>query len=254
MKQEIYNRLRQGGLSEAGALGMMGNWQCESGLEPNRLQGDFSPYRTLSKSYVQGVTCGSITRQVFSRDGKGFGLYQLTYWSRKEGYYDFWKASGKALDSAELQTDYALIELAQDYPALLQYLKTTNDVFTATSRICREFERPAVNNIDARYQAANNLKYELDLNAWQEEEAEPEPEPEPAKETYWPPRMLCDGMSGPDVEVLQAILKARGYIITNPDGIFGSYLEQKVTEFQEVHGLVPDGIAGPLTWGELLKR
>lgn len=30
-KQQIYNLLRQGGLSQSGALAMMGNWQCESG-------------------------------------------------------------------------------------------------------------------------------------------------------------------------------------------------------------------------------
>lgn len=260
-KQEIYNRLRQGGLSEAGALGMMGNWQCESGLEPNRLQGDFSPYRTLSKSYVQGVTNGSISRQTFGYDGKGFGLYQLTYFSRKLGYYDHWKASGKALDSAEFQTDYALIELAQDYPALLQYLKTTNDVFTATSRICREFERPAVNNIDARYQAANTLKYELDLDSWETDpdtDPDQEPEPEPPKTEFWPPRTLCKSMIGADVEVLQAVLKARGVIVTNPDGIFESYLEDKVKEFQK--SAFPnqptewDGIVGNKTWTELLKR
>ena len=40
-KQTIYTILRNSGLSEAGAIGMMGNWACESGLEPWRLQNDF---------------------------------------------------------------------------------------------------------------------------------------------------------------------------------------------------------------------
>ena len=31
--QTIYNLLRGYGLSEAGALGMLGNWECESGCE-----------------------------------------------------------------------------------------------------------------------------------------------------------------------------------------------------------------------------
>lgn len=250
-KQEIYNCLRAGGLSEAGALGMMGNWDCESNLEPGRLQGDFSPFRTTSKSYVQRATSGQMTKDEFCK-AIGFGLAQWTFPQRKAALWDAWKKSGLALDSAELQVDFALIELKSGYSGLLEFLKTTKDLYLACSRICKEFERPAVNNVDARFASANKLKYELDLDGRQEEEAEPEPEP--AKETYWPPRMLCDGMSGPDVEVLQAILKARGYIVTNPDGIFGSYLEQKVTEFQEVHGLAPDGICGPLTWGELLKR
>ena len=71
--QKIFNRLRQQGLSEAGAIGMLGNWQCESNCEPNRVQGDFSPYRTASKQYVADVTSGRISRDQFGHDGKGFG-------------------------------------------------------------------------------------------------------------------------------------------------------------------------------------
>ena len=257
--QTIYNRLRQHGLSEAGAIGMLGNWQAESNCEPNRVQGDFSPYRTASKAYVSQVTSGAISRQTFGHDGKGFGLYQLTYFSRKLGYYDYWKQSGKALDDAELQTDYAVIELKQDYPGLYQFLCSTTDVYSATSRICREFERPAHNNIDARFQSAQSIKHELDLNATGEGEItevvvmKPGWEKIPATE-YWPPRMICSGMNGDDVMVLQAILKARGYAVTEVDGAFGSYLEQIVRDFQDGHALDVDGIVGPMTWTALLNR
>ena len=61
-------------------------------------------------------------------------------------------------------------------------------------------------------------------------------------------------MSGADVEVLQAILKARGWFQQNPDGIFGSFLEAIVRKFQTAYNLDVDGIVGPLTWGELLQR
>ena len=97
-EQTIYNQLRKHGITEAGALGCIGNFWCESNCEPYRLQGDFSPYRTTSHAYVQSVTNGSISREQFSKDAKGFGIYQLTYWTRKQGYYDFWKASGKVLE------------------------------------------------------------------------------------------------------------------------------------------------------------
>ena len=114
--QTIYNRLRQAGLTEAGALAMLGNFDCESNCEPNRVQGDFSPYRTASKQYVADVTSGKINRDQFANDQKGFGLYQLTLARRKRGYYDFWKQSGKALDDAELQCDYALKEMPSEAP------------------------------------------------------------------------------------------------------------------------------------------
>ena len=66
--QIIYNRLRQVGMTEAGALGCLGNWECESNCEPNRVQGDFSSYRTASKQYVADVTAGRISREISGRN------------------------------------------------------------------------------------------------------------------------------------------------------------------------------------------
>ena len=36
----IYTQLRAAGVSRAGALGLLGNWKAESGLEPCRLQNE----------------------------------------------------------------------------------------------------------------------------------------------------------------------------------------------------------------------
>ena len=257
--QTIYNRLRKDGLSEAGALGVLGNWDCESNCEPYRVQGDFSPYRTASKQYVADVTSGRISRDQFGHDGKGFGLYQLTYFSRKLGYYDFWKQSGKALDDATLQTDYAIIELKRDCPNLYKFLCTTNDIHEACARVCREFERPAINNIEARFQSACRIKNELDLNGGNgQEEAKPsEPETDddgmPIPET-WPPRTVDSHCSGwPEVWLLQAVLKCRGYNVLI-DGIWGNVLTEKTKEFQRENGLDADAVVGPMTWGKLLER
>lgn len=262
--QIIYNRLRQNGLTEAGAIGMLGNWQAESNCEPSRVQGDFSPYRTSSKQYVADVTTGRITRDQFGHDGKGFGLYQLTYFSRKLGYYDFWKQSGKALDDATLQTDYAIIELKRYYPNLYKFLCTTNDIYSATDRICREFERPYHNNVDARYQSALQIKNQIDLsgsNTSQPEEssssgasgADPGPEPEPSqpKIETWPPRVVDLHCSGwPEVWLLQALLKCHGLNVL-VDGIFGDALSSKVKQWQRDNGLTPDGAVGPMSWTSL---
>jgi len=79
------------------------------------------------------------------------------------------------------------------------------------------------------------------------------PELIPATE-YWPPRTIDKNMTGADVEVLQAVLKARGFLTTNPDGIFGSYLEEVVKQFQTAYKLDVDGVVGPKTWAKLLER
>ena len=244
-KQEIYNALRKGGLTEVAALAMMGNWQCESGLEPNRLQGDFSPYRTLSKDYVRRVESFEISREQFAHDGKGYGLYQLTYWSRKAGYWDAWHKSGLPFDSFELQCKYALFELQNNYPTLFSYLKTTNDLYEATARICMEFERPAVNNVDARFSAAKKLKYEIDLDATEEQP------PEETHELVLPD--LSMGSSGDAVVLLQAALNVRGYNCGKADGIFGAKTQSAVNSFKRDNDMDPDGKVDKETWREVMR-
>jgi len=259
--QKIYDRLRHDGLSEAGAIGMLGNWQAESNCEPNRVQGDFSPYRTASKQYVNDVTSGRISRDRFGHDGKGFGLYQLTYFGRKLGYYDFWKQSGKPLDDAGLQCDYAIKELKTDYPGLYNFLCATDDVYSATSRICCEFERPYHNNVQARYEAALRIRKELDLSGQAEvnpsqsevNQSQSEVNEEPKLET-WPPRTIDEHCTGwPEVWLLQSLLKCRGYNVL-VDGIWGSLLTDKVKQFQQEHGLDADGAVGPMSWAKLFDR
>ena len=245
-QQIIYNRLRHHGITQAGALGILGNFDCESNCEPFRLQGDFSPYRTASKAYVQGVTSGSISRDTFSRDAKGFGIYQLTYWTRKQGYYDFWKASGKALDSAELQVDYAVKEMQSDYPQLFAFLKQTTDVFTATSRVCREFERPAVNNIDARFASAKRIQYEINLDGGGED-----PDPQPTVDHSLQLRTVdrnCEGFN--EVLLLKGLLLCRNFDFEK----ISEDLWAVVKQFQAENGLMADGIVGPKTWASLLER
>lgn len=259
-KQEIYNRLRAGGLTRAGALGMMGNWECESNLEAGRLQGDFSPFRTTSKNYVVRASTGQMDKTEFMKP-VGFGLGQWTLPYRKGKLWDFWKAAKRELDDPLMQTDFCLTELRTEgeYAGLLKLLCASDNLYTCTESICKQYERPAINNVDARFSAAMQLEQSMvDGKADPEPEppAEPEPSTNPLMPTheFWPPRVLCSGMKGTDVEVMTATLKARGYSIYYVTREFGTFVEEKVKEFQADHGLKVDGITGPLTWAELLKR
>ena len=267
----IYYQLIGAGLTKAGALGLMGNWMAESGCEANRLQGDFTDGRLLSVTYTKDVTAGRISRTQFARDQKGYGLAQWTYFSRKEALYDFWKNSGTDLGDVRMQVKFALHELSteSEYAGLWSVLKTTDDIWTATDKVCRLYERPYYNNVDARFRHAKQLEAELDeaeaAPVIEEPEAaptlanpSPAPAPAPTGETLWPPRTICNGMNGDDTAVLQAVLKARGWPVNYVDGAFGAYLEDIVKDFQkEAFPGEPsewDGIVGPKTWGKLLER
>ena len=250
-QQTIYNICRQNGMTAAAALATVGNFQCESNCEPFRLEGDFSSFKTISKAYVQGVTDGSISRQTFSHDAKGFGLYQLTFWSRKQEYYDFWKQSGEKLDSVELQTKFAIKEMKRDFPNLWNYLTQTNDIFTACSRICREFERPAYNNVDARFQAATRFKHELDLDDWGGEDPDPQPDPQPKEDHSLLLRTVdrnCEGFN--EILLLKGLLLCRNFDFEK----ISEDLWAVVRQFQAENGLTADGIVGPKTWASLLER
>ena len=265
--ERIYALLKQGGLTDAGAFGIMGNFDCESNLEPGRLQGDFSSYRTLSKDYVARITSGALGKEAFACDSKGYGLAQWTLAYRKRKLYEFWKASGLGIDSEIMQTRFALQELNTEgeYAGLFQMLKTSDNLYACTEAVCKQYERPLYNNVDARYKSAQRLQGELAGTAVDASEiavATPDqggsasavitPAIMPTHE-YWPPRVICEGMKGPDVEVLCALLKAQEYGVNYIDSTFGSFLTERVKAFQTAKGLKPDGIVGPLTWGELLK-
>ena len=268
--QMIYNLLLAAGVTRAGALGLLGNWMAESGLEANRLQGDFNEGRTLSRAYTGDVMAGRISRSQFARDAKGYGLAQWTYYTRKEDLYDFWQSSGTALDDVGMQVKFALHELSSEaeYSGVWATLRTTEDIWTAVDKICRLYERPYYNNIDVRYRYAKELEAELSNN---EDNSADSPGSlfegavaaategvSPATETLWPPRTLCNGMSGDDTAVLQAVLAARGYPVHYVDGAFGAYLEDIVKDFQKA--VFPDepaewdGIVGQKTWGALLRQ
>ena len=63
---------------------------------------------------------------------------------------------------------------------------------------------------------------------------------------------LQKGDTGAYVTALQNRLNVHGANI-GVDGIFGNETLGAVTDFQTQHGLVDDGLVGPLTWGELNK-
>ncbi len=270
----IFNQLRAAGVSRAGALGLLGNWKAESGLEPCRLQNDFSANRIYSRSYTDDVTAGRITRAQFARDQKGYGLAQWTYFNfstgqgRKLELYDFWKKSGKALDDVSMQVAFALHELTTEgqYAGLWQILRTTDDIWTATDKVCRLYEQPYYCNVDTRFRYAKELEEEIaqaetipiPVSADLPEADEASSAPNYSfsihhSPLYYPYRMIDKSMAGTDVAVLQAVLSARGYYTGELDGVFGDVLDAAVRKFQMDHDLVVDGVCGPMTWRKILE-
>ena len=152
----IYNQLRYYGLNHAGACAMLGNLMAESSLISNIAQRgmtNLSDAEYTAKFNRAPDSC--------YRDGVGYGLAQWTYWSRKKNLFEFAYTHGESVGDEEIQIDFLVHELKNEYSGLYNYLCTTSDMYEATSRICKEYERPAVNNIETRFNFAKTFDHDL---------------------------------------------------------------------------------------------
>lgn len=257
----IYQHLRAGGLSPAGACAVMGNMFCESAMQPNNVENRC----TMSDSeYTRAVDEGRISPDQFVYDKYGYGLCQWTFWSRKKELWQLANSRHVSIADEAMQCDLCLTELARDFSALYQQLCscTAEGLEKAVEVFCKKFENPAVNNISQRYQAAmqfyaNALKIEQATAAANSctEDACPinvgnVQEGEPYMEIGVPP--LQNGSRGTPVAMLQAGLKAMGYykgIINHRiDGVFGDNTEKAVREMQAACNQPVTGIVDQGTW------
>ena len=242
--QNIYKILVGAGMTPTGAAAMLGNMQAESALRANNAQDGMT--RLSDADYTAQVDNGIYTK--FAGDAVGYGLCQWTFSSRKAALLAFAKSRGVSVGDESMQAAFAVKELKADYSGLWKYLCSTSNLYEATSRICKEYERPAVNNIDVRYKAAQSH-----FNALSGVAVET-PAPTTEKATEAPTftlklRYLRKGMSGEDVRAWQYILKGKGFAVGNADGIFGEKTTTATKEYQRSIRKDPDGVVGPDTFG-----
>lgn len=165
-EEKIWNYLiNHMGMTEIGAAGIMGNWEVESGNEPNNLENAFESFWGTSDSqYEKDVTSGKISRDEFINKteragdvypnsyqnlGKnyndpqpfGFGLAQFTSENLKAGIYDYTVGKGKSLGDLQGQLDYFddSFEERTDVD-LKQYINDAESVEDAAERFLRRYE------------------------------------------------------------------------------------------------------------------
>lgn len=239
--QTMYNAYRAAGLTHEGTLSMLGNGDCESNNVSFRKQGDFSEGFAKSAAYTRAIDTGAISRDAFADGLTGYGRYQWTYKPRQQSLFDAARREGCSIGDEDFQTRFSIREMQTDFPGVWQIVTTSHSLSECVNIVCRVYENPAVKNYTERYKAAKRI--EAELAAGQAQEI-----PAVHAEVYWPPRMIDRNMSGPDVEVWQTILKARGYGINYVSGKFDELLEAETKRFQSDNGLTADGVVGPMTW------
>ena len=154
--QTIYDELRRAGMTHESACAMLGNMQCESGLKANIAQRGMT-----SLTDAQYTKLFDVNPERCISDGIGYGLCQWTYPQRKRNLRQFARNWDVSVGAEDMQTAFVIEEMRTEYAALWKYLCETDELYTATERICKEYERPAVNNVQARFDAAQKFSAEL---------------------------------------------------------------------------------------------
>lgn len=173
----IYDQLRAVGMTAEGACGLMGNFQAESAMRSNNVE-DRSGIN--DDRYVQMVDDGSYDFQTDYGHHYGFGLAQWTLASRKQNLQNWAKKRGCSVADEAMQVEFAIWELSNQFPAVWQLLTSSHDLYECTRIVCIQYERPAVNNVDARYQYARNFFDALDGQSDPDPEPAPDPQPAPS--------------------------------------------------------------------------
>lgn len=138
----IWDYFVRKGMSFYAIAGLMGNLQAESNLNPKNLQGTYEKKLGMTdETYTKQVDEGTYTN--FIHDSAGYGLAQWTWWSRKEGLYNFAKQSRCSIGDLQLQLDYLWYELSGHYASILRQINNASSVREASDIILTQYERPA---------------------------------------------------------------------------------------------------------------
>ena len=99
----------------------------------------------------------------------------------------------------------------------------------------------------------------LDLNNWSSSPQDPVNDDDEQKDDYVDHSLTLrtidkNCVNFKEYELLIVLLELRNYFHCNGDNYWSDDVWSAVKQFQEDHGLVPDCIVGPITWGKLLER
>ena len=141
-EQAIWDRLYAAIQNPYGVAGVMGNFYAESALKSTNLQNSYEKSLGMTDDqYTAAVDNGSYTN--FVHDSAGYGLFQATYWSIKESLLNYAKSKGVSIGDRDMQVDWFLQAMKNEYTAIWKVLTTATTVREASDAVLLKFERPA---------------------------------------------------------------------------------------------------------------
>ena len=244
---EIYGTCLQLGMTPAGAAGCTASILAESAGRSNNVE-DRSGI--ADEVYTAGVDNGTYGN--FVNDRYGYGYCQWTLPSRKKALYDYLKGYGKSIADSDGQFQFMAREMRNGYSYVWNTLTHTADPYEAGYTMCKFYEIPADTERQSQYRG-NQARGIYDRCSGTTPVGPVDPDdPEPVVKKEWPPRMICKGMDGIDVTILQALLVAHGYTVNAINGVFDESTDKATRAYQKDNGLTQDGIAGNDTFHAIM--
>ena len=245
---EIYGQCLKLGMTPAGASGATANILAESAGSPRNVEDRSGINDDRYTEMVDNRSYGN-----FTTDAYGYGLCQWTSRNRKKDLLDYAQGHGVSIGDASMQFQFMAREMRASYTYVWNTLTHTADPYEAGYVMCKFFEIPADTERQSQYRG--NQARAIYQRCSGTAPVDPDDGKDyPVTESFWPPRMICKGMDGADVTVLQALLVARGYGVNAVNGVFDDSTDKATRRFQSDSGLAVDGIAGPNTWTAILRR
>lgn len=159
----IYQQCRNAGITKEGACALLANIQKESRFKPNNLEDTANNHSGMTdEQYTQAVDNGTYTN--FIRDGWGYGLFQVTFYTRKQMFLNYVKSRRGSIGDYKLQVGYILWELQNMFPKIWGKMRSENDLYALTWLLLDEWENPyeKTANMKERYSYAQEWFKKID--------------------------------------------------------------------------------------------
>lgn len=140
-EKQCWDFFKSKGLNDYACAGILGNASAESDIRPNNLQDSYERKLGMSDAeYTKAVDSGSYNN--FVKDCAGYGLFQFTYWTLKQGLLDYAKKTNCSIGDLNMQLEYTWSLWNSNYQSMVNILRSAGSVKEASNAVMLRFEQP----------------------------------------------------------------------------------------------------------------
>lgn len=170
----IWNFLLSKTKNAYGTAAIMGNLMAESSLNARNVTG---LKKTGYQSADQYILASDDEVHDFAHDGVAFGLAQWCYHTRKGGLQAYAKQTGRSVGDLQMQLEYLVKEMSQDYKSVWKAVTEAKDIRTASDTVMLKYEKPATTSEAAKKKRADYGKLLYVEYGMPDQEPSPAPKP-----------------------------------------------------------------------------